>query len=82
MRQVDEIVWGVVNDPRANPVDSPDLLNLLLSVTGDDGEQLPLRPLGRPASEEVSNAALFLGSAEASYVNGAVLAVDGGRTAV
>lgn len=40
-------------------------------------------PLGRPASvEEISNAALFLGSEEASYVNGAVLAVDGGRTAI
>jgi NAD(P)-dependent dehydrogenase (short-subunit alcohol dehydrogenase family) len=40
-------------------------------------------PLGRPASaEEIGNAALFLGSERASYVNGAVLAVDGGRTAV
>jgi NAD(P)-dependent dehydrogenase (short-subunit alcohol dehydrogenase family) len=40
-------------------------------------------PLGRPASpEEIANAALFLGSDEASYVNGAVVAVDGGRTAV
>jgi NAD(P)-dependent dehydrogenase (short-subunit alcohol dehydrogenase family) len=40
-------------------------------------------PLGRPATaEEIANAALFLGSEEASYVNGAVLAVDGGRTAV
>ena len=40
-------------------------------------------PLGRPAtSEEVANAALYLGSDEASYVNGAILAVDGGRTAV
>ena len=40
-------------------------------------------PLGRPATaEEIANAALFLGSDEASYVNGAVVAVDGGRSAV
>jgi NAD(P)-dependent dehydrogenase (short-subunit alcohol dehydrogenase family) len=40
-------------------------------------------PLGRPAAaEEIASAALFLGSDEASYINGAVLAVDGGRTAV
>jgi NAD(P)-dependent dehydrogenase (short-subunit alcohol dehydrogenase family) len=40
-------------------------------------------PLGRPAApQEIANAAMFLGSDEASYVNGAVVAVDGGRTAV
>jgi NAD(P)-dependent dehydrogenase (short-subunit alcohol dehydrogenase family) len=40
-------------------------------------------PLARPAApEEIASAALYLGSDEASYVNGAILAVDGGRTAV
>jgi len=40
-------------------------------------------PLGRPATpEEIASAAVYLGSDEASYVNGAIVAVDGGRTAV
>lgn len=39
-------------------------------------------PMGRAARpEEVANAALFLLSHEASYVNGASLLVDGGKTA-
>jgi NAD(P)-dependent dehydrogenase (short-subunit alcohol dehydrogenase family) len=39
-------------------------------------------PLGRPGTpEEVAHAALFLAAPEASYVNGAILTVDGGWTA-
>jgi len=36
-------------------------------------------PLGRPGTcEEVAHAALFLAAPESSYINGAVLTVDGG----
>ena len=56
---------------------------------GDDGtfkhsvqKLLDHIPLGRPGSvEEVAHAALFLAAPESSYINGAVLTVDGGWTA-
>jgi NAD(P)-dependent dehydrogenase (short-subunit alcohol dehydrogenase family) len=69
--RVNAVAPGPTRTPGAEPM-------------GDGLDQLAATlPLGRPATaEEVGNAALFLGSEEASYVNGAVLAVDGGRTAV
>jgi 3-oxoacyl-[acyl-carrier protein] reductase len=39
-------------------------------------KQIPLGSLGEP--EDIANAALFLASAEARYITGQVLAVDGG----
>lgn len=42
-------------------------------------QTIPLRRLGRP--EEVADAVAFLASERAGYINGTVLAVDGGRTA-
>ena len=43
MRTVDDSVWELVNDRRANPTDSDDLLNLLLNVEDPDGSHLPLK---------------------------------------
>ncbi len=72
--------------------DTP-MLDVLVSRPDEDdtkgkdlGELKRIRgagnPLGRPARpEEVANVALFLLSHEASYVNGASLMVDGGKTA-
>jgi len=41
-----------------------------------------LGPAGRPAApEEIARAIVFLASEEASFVHGAVVAVDGGRAA-
>jgi NAD(P)-dependent dehydrogenase (short-subunit alcohol dehydrogenase family) len=51
---------------------------------GDGLDQLAATlPMGRPATpDEIASTIVFLASDDASFVNGAILAVDGGRTAV
>jgi NAD(P)-dependent dehydrogenase (short-subunit alcohol dehydrogenase family) len=47
----------------------------------DDATRFAMVPMGRAGKpEEIANAILFLGSDEASYVNGSALLVDGGST--
>jgi NAD(P)-dependent dehydrogenase (short-subunit alcohol dehydrogenase family) len=71
-----------VNALCPGPVETP----LLLRIFGDDPAAFERRrvhlPIGRLAKpREIVNAALFLASDEASYVNGATFVVDGGLTA-
>jgi NAD(P)-dependent dehydrogenase (short-subunit alcohol dehydrogenase family) len=71
-----------VNALCPGPVETP----LLLRIFGDDPAAYARRrvhlPMGRLAKpREIVNAALFLASDEASYVNGATFLVDGGLTA-
>jgi NAD(P)-dependent dehydrogenase (short-subunit alcohol dehydrogenase family) len=53
-------------------------------VMGEGLEQLAAQaPAGRPASaEEIAEAIVFLATDRASFIHGAKLAVDGGRTAI
>jgi cytochrome P450 len=43
MRTVDDVVWELIDERRAQPSDTDDLLNLLLSTRDEDGELLPLK---------------------------------------
>jgi len=43
MRTVDQTIWGVIHDRRAEPSSADDLLGLLLSVRDQEGNPLPLR---------------------------------------
>ncbi len=43
MRTVDESVWDLINDRRANPTEGDDLLNLLLGVDDPEHGKLPLK---------------------------------------
>jgi len=48
-------------------------------VRAELNQRQPIGRLGRP--EEIAHMALYLASAEAAFVNGSVLTIDGGWTA-
>ena len=69
-----------VNAIAPGPTDTPMLRDNLSQEELDAfAATFPMKRLGRP--EELAYAALFLASDEASFVTGAILAVDGGQTA-
>ncbi len=62
-------------------VDTP-LVQELFKVPGKKEERLGEVPLGRLATaDDVANAALFLASDEAAFINGVAFPVDGGTSA-
>jgi NAD(P)-dependent dehydrogenase (short-subunit alcohol dehydrogenase family) len=69
-----------VNAIAPGPTDTPMLRdNMSQEELEAFASTFPMKRLGRP--EELAYAALFLASDEASFVTGAILAVDGGQTA-
>ena len=59
-------------------VATPILKEMPEQVLSDMAKKVPCGRLGKP--EEVANVFAFLASDEASYINGAVISVDGGMT--
>jgi len=69
-----------VNTLSPGPIDTPMFDGVSDEVRRSLTNQIPFRRLGQP--EEVANAALFLASADSSFVAGAELCIDGGMTQV
>jgi NAD(P)-dependent dehydrogenase (short-subunit alcohol dehydrogenase family) len=63
-------------------VRTPTLLRFIEGLGVDESAFAAMSPLGRMAApEEIARAAVWLCSDDASYMNGAALAIDGGQTA-
>ncbi len=79
---VDHAAEGIrVNAIAPGPTDTPMLRGLMSEEEREAfGRTLPIGRLGKP--EEIAAAVLFLASAEAGFITGAVLAADGGQTAL
>lgn len=69
-----------VNTLSPGPIDTPMFDGVSDEFRAEMTERIPLKRLGLP--EEVATAALFLASADSSYVAGAELSIDGGMTQV
>jgi len=61
---------GFIDTPILDPIPEKVINNLIKGI--------PMRRLGKP--EEIANVYAFLASDEASYINGAVIEVSGGKT--
>jgi NAD(P)-dependent dehydrogenase (short-subunit alcohol dehydrogenase family) len=68
-----------INAVSPGRVETPMMLNSKIADMNAVAAGLPLKRLGKP--EEVANAVLWLASAEASFITGHILGVDGGFSA-
>jgi 3alpha(or 20beta)-hydroxysteroid dehydrogenase len=71
-----------VNSIHPGPIDTPMIHDPAVGEEEFQSQWAPLVPLGRPGRpDEIARVALFLASDDASFMTGAEVVVDGGRTA-